>query len=223
MRTTERPDESLSTDTLRVISFGYFGKSWQFRNCTLLCTKRCKQKVLIRRDQDVDQMGGCCADAARQKRKPRSEGLADAGCNHGCGDALQLRRRNEGAGTARATRDTPDPRDSATADARYPHKLRLKPQFAKMRNLNVPKRSVMIAGHRTSVSLETAFWDCLKEIATDRGTTVAELIAAIDQNRSQSNLSSAIRLFVLEYFQNKAATVSAGQTRRKSEDTPPVR
>jgi predicted DNA-binding ribbon-helix-helix protein len=92
-----------------------------------------------------------------------------------------------------------------------------------MRNLNVPKRSVMIAGHRTSVSLEKAFWDCLKEIAADRGTTVAELIAEIDQKRSQSNLSSAIRLFVLEYFQNKAATVSADRTRRKSEGTPPVR
>lgn len=59
------------------------------------------------------------------------------------------------------------------------------------------KHSVRIAGHATSVSLEPAFWEALCEIAARRGTPVNNLLAAIDAERS-GNLSSAIRLFVLE-------------------------
>jgi predicted DNA-binding ribbon-helix-helix protein len=59
------------------------------------------------------------------------------------------------------------------------------------------KRSVRIAGHATSVSLEPAFWEALCEIAARRGVPVNNLLAAIDAERS-GNLSSAIRLFVLE-------------------------
>jgi predicted DNA-binding ribbon-helix-helix protein len=59
------------------------------------------------------------------------------------------------------------------------------------------KRSVMIQGHRTSLSLEQPFWDALKEIATRRGTSLARLIAEIDASRS-GNLSSAARVFVLD-------------------------
>jgi predicted DNA-binding ribbon-helix-helix protein len=55
----------------------------------------------------------------------------------------------------------------------------------------VSKRSVVIAGHKTSVSLEDEFWNSLKQIARSRGMTVAELIAAIDGNRQRANLSSA--------------------------------
>jgi predicted DNA-binding ribbon-helix-helix protein len=65
---------------------------------------------------------------------------------------------------------------------------------------NVPwkmrKRSVVIAGHRTSVSLEDAFWDSLKSIAGQRGETVNQIVTQIDSQRS-GNLSRAIRLFVL--------------------------
>ena len=61
----------------------------------------------------------------------------------------------------------------------------------------VRKRSVMIAGHRTSVSLETAFWDALREIAGTRDQSVQSLIGAIDAGRGEQNLSSAIRVFVL--------------------------
>ena len=61
----------------------------------------------------------------------------------------------------------------------------------------VAKRSIVIAGHKTSVSLEDEFWNSLKEIAGERGMTVAELVAAIDADRQHTNLSSAIRLFVL--------------------------
>lgn len=58
------------------------------------------------------------------------------------------------------------------------------------------KRSIVIAGHATSVSLEQAFWDELKAIADARGTSVNQLVAEIDAGRA-GNLSSAIRLFVL--------------------------
>ena len=59
------------------------------------------------------------------------------------------------------------------------------------------KRSVVIAGHRTSGSLENAFWDSLKSIAGQRGETVNQIVTRIDGQRS-GTLSSAIRLFVLE-------------------------
>jgi predicted DNA-binding ribbon-helix-helix protein len=62
----------------------------------------------------------------------------------------------------------------------------------------VVKRSIVIAGHRTSVSMEQPFWDQLKRIAGERGVSVAGLIAEIDQGRKRQNLSSAIRIFVLE-------------------------
>jgi predicted DNA-binding ribbon-helix-helix protein len=64
----------------------------------------------------------------------------------------------------------------------------------------VVKRSIVIAGHKTSVSLEDAFWDALKEIATVRNATLSEVVAGIDASRSQGNLSSAIRLFVLNHY-----------------------
>jgi predicted DNA-binding ribbon-helix-helix protein len=64
----------------------------------------------------------------------------------------------------------------------------------------VVKRSIVIAGHKTSVSLEDAFWKGLKEIAGDRNVTLSDLVATIDTDRRQGNLSSAIRLFVLDYY-----------------------
>jgi len=62
----------------------------------------------------------------------------------------------------------------------------------------VVKRSIVIAGHKTSVSLEDAFWDTLKDIATLKDKTLSDLVADIDSTRLQGNLSSAIRLYVLE-------------------------
>jgi predicted DNA-binding ribbon-helix-helix protein len=62
----------------------------------------------------------------------------------------------------------------------------------------VKKRSVVVQEHKTSVSLEDVFWDSLKEIASSRQTGLAELVNAIDAERRQNNLSSAIRLFVLD-------------------------
>lgn len=61
----------------------------------------------------------------------------------------------------------------------------------------VSKRSVMIAGHRTSVSLEDPFWAALRAIAAGRNESVQALVGAIDEGRGAQNLSSAIRVFVL--------------------------
>lgn len=61
----------------------------------------------------------------------------------------------------------------------------------------VIKRSLAIAGHRTSISLEDAFWEGLRQLADERKLSVAALVAEIDAARGASNLSSAIRVFVL--------------------------
>jgi predicted DNA-binding ribbon-helix-helix protein len=64
----------------------------------------------------------------------------------------------------------------------------------------VVKRSIVIAGHKTSVSLEDAFWKGLKEIANGRELTLSDMVASIDTDRRHGNLSSAIRLFVLDHY-----------------------
>jgi predicted DNA-binding ribbon-helix-helix protein len=65
---------------------------------------------------------------------------------------------------------------------------------------HVVKRSIVIAGHKTSVSLEDPFWNALKGIATHRDTTLSDLVAEVDSGRGhQGNLSSALRLYVLEH------------------------
>jgi predicted DNA-binding ribbon-helix-helix protein len=68
----------------------------------------------------------------------------------------------------------------------------------------VVKRSVVVAGHKTSVSLEEAFWNGMKEISGERSMTLSELVGEIDTKRQQGNLSSAIRLFVLDHFRGSA-------------------
>jgi predicted DNA-binding ribbon-helix-helix protein len=67
----------------------------------------------------------------------------------------------------------------------------------------VVKRSIVIAGHKTSVSLEDAFWTGLKDIAAGRGMTLSDLVATIDTERQHGNLSSAIRLFVLDFYRSQ--------------------
>jgi predicted DNA-binding ribbon-helix-helix protein len=65
-------------------------------------------------------------------------------------------------------------------------------------NARVVKRSLVIAGHRTSISIEDAFWRRLRRIALERGQSLNGLAAAVDAARGDANLSSAIRVFVLE-------------------------
>jgi len=66
----------------------------------------------------------------------------------------------------------------------------------------VIKRSIVIGGHKTSVSLEDAFWKGLKEIARGRDMALSEMVAGIDSERNHGNLSSALRLFVLDHYRN---------------------
>jgi len=69
----------------------------------------------------------------------------------------------------------------------------------------VVKRSIVVSGHKTSVSLEDAFWSGIKEIASGRNITLSDLVTAVDSERQQGNLSSAIRLFVLDFYRNQLA------------------
>ena len=76
----------------------------------------------------------------------------------------------------------------------------------------VVKRSIVIAGHKTSVSLEDAFWKGLKEIATGRHLTLSEIVGAIDSGRAQGNLSSALRLFVLDHYRTQISMEAEGRS-----------
>ncbi len=75
---------------------------------------------------------------------------------------------------------------------------------------SIVKRSVVIDGHKTSVSLEDAFWTDLKNIAHSEQTTLSGLITNIDQTR-EGNLSSAIRLFVLDHLRNEDKRIEAAK------------
>lgn len=77
----------------------------------------------------------------------------------------------------------------------------------------VVKRSIVIAGHKTSVSLEDAFWKGLKEIADARNMTLSDLVASIDSQRRHGNLSSAIRLFVLDHYRAQSTDKDTRQMR----------
>ena len=67
----------------------------------------------------------------------------------------------------------------------------------------IVKRSIVIAGHKTSISLEDAFWEGLKEIASKRFMTLSDLVTAVDSERQNGNLSSTIRLFVLDFYRDQ--------------------
>ena len=83
----------------------------------------------------------------------------------------------------------------------------------------VVKHSVVIDGHKTSVSLEDAFWSSLKKIAHAQGVTLGQTVAEIDKARQRANLSSAIRLFVLEYFRSQGTNAAVINDLIKGEDS----
>jgi predicted DNA-binding ribbon-helix-helix protein len=93
-----------------------------------------------------------------------------------------------------ALRRLPDPKDAAADVAR--------------------KRSIMIAGHPTSVSLEPPFWEALKRIAAARGQSLSALVEEIDRERT-GNLSSAIRVFVLAAASERATPRERGDEQRE--------
>jgi predicted DNA-binding ribbon-helix-helix protein len=76
----------------------------------------------------------------------------------------------------------------------------------------VVKRSIAVDGHKTSVTLEEAFWNGLKEIASDRHLSMSELVSVIDAGRLNANLSSAIRLFVLDHYRTMTEAAAGKQT-----------
>jgi predicted DNA-binding ribbon-helix-helix protein len=79
----------------------------------------------------------------------------------------------------------------------------------------VIKRSMVIDGRKTSISLEDAFWECLRKIADERGNAVSHLVANIDANRETVNLSSCLRVFVLEFYKNQSAQQSQAFQQRE--------
>jgi predicted DNA-binding ribbon-helix-helix protein len=81
----------------------------------------------------------------------------------------------------------------------------------------VVKRSIIIAGHKTSVSMEDAFWNALKEIGKKQKTTISSLVADIDTRRRHTNLSSAIRLFVLDHVCSQISAISIDHIRANKE------
>ena len=81
-------------------------------------------------------------------------------------------------------------------------------QHPHIKKSHVIKRSILINGHKTSVSLENEFWQGLREIADHNYASVAMLVEQIDHDRNTCNLSSAIRVFVFKYFQEKFANCS---------------
>jgi predicted DNA-binding ribbon-helix-helix protein len=83
----------------------------------------------------------------------------------------------------------------------------------------IVKRSIVVAGHKTSISLEDDFWRALKEIAARRNMRLSELVTTIDSGRPHTNLSSAIRLFVLDFFRLELDAMRARRPQRKDHST----
>jgi len=72
-----------------------------------------------------------------------------------------------------------------------------------MKKSQVVKRSIVVGGHKTSVSLEDEFWAALKKIALTHRVTLSDLVGSIDSQRQHGNLSSAVRLFVLNHYRQR--------------------
>lgn len=84
----------------------------------------------------------------------------------------------------------------------------------------IVKRSIVIAGHKTSISLEDDFWQALKQIAARRNMRLSELVTSIDADRVSANLSSAIRIFVLGFFRMELDAMRSRRSPRKEPSTP---
>jgi predicted DNA-binding ribbon-helix-helix protein len=86
----------------------------------------------------------------------------------------------------------------------------------------IVKRSIVVNGHKTSVSLEDEFWSALKVIAGRRLMNLSELVTAIDGQRQHGNLSSAIRLFVLDFYRSQASDIRPDDNLREVLQAPQV-
>jgi predicted DNA-binding ribbon-helix-helix protein len=97
-------------------------------------------------------------------------------------------------------------------------------QAVKRLKRTIVKRSVVVSGRQTSVTVEDSFWEGLTEIANERRISVPALVTIINAERNHSNLSSAIRLFVLRHYQDQAerALVALDQAKeRQTTEAPP--
>jgi len=101
-----------------------------------------------------------------------------------------------------------NPRCSRVFNAKITHSISRRPSL-------VIKRSIVIDGHKTSVSLEDVFWNALKDIAHERREPLFHLVTSINANRQSANLSSAIRVYVLWYYMDQSARRRAMFERRK--------
>ena len=84
----------------------------------------------------------------------------------------------------------------------------------------ITKRSVVIGGHKTSVSLEDPFWSAVREIAGAQEMSVSSLLRQIDLARHNSNLSSAIRVFVLENLHTQQSAMAHNGTTNRHDSAP---
>jgi predicted DNA-binding ribbon-helix-helix protein len=74
------------------------------------------------------------------------------------------------------------------------------------------KHSVVVSGHKTSISLEDEFWESLREIAKGRSVLVSQLVTAIDEEQNSTNLSSAVRLFILRHYRGQLKSLADVRT-----------
>jgi predicted DNA-binding ribbon-helix-helix protein len=88
--------------------------------------------------------------------------------------------------------------------------------MSKRRKSLIVKRSILIAGRKTGVSVEDAFWKGLKEVAADRNMTPSDLVTTINSKRERDNLSSAVRLFVLDHYRRQAVRLLRKGRRAKA-------
>ena len=86
----------------------------------------------------------------------------------------------------------------------------------------VIKHSISLAGHNTSVTLENQFWDGLREIAQNENISITTLIERIDTDRIGSNLSSSVRLFVLNHYKTRSQLAPSHITPNVGESAPPL-
>jgi predicted DNA-binding ribbon-helix-helix protein len=137
---------------------------------------------------------------------PRAYGLPGAFSRHNQSRSVVFRQQIPAMSARRLVRGNNILRRSLPCErvVKFPRRRRrrssgrfMKSQLQKSLNA---KRSVVIGGHKTSVSLEDAFWKGFNEIAASRNMTLSDLLATIDSDRQHGNLSSAIRLFVLDHY-----------------------
>src|ERR1700681_733118 len=145
--------------------------------------------------------------------------LHDGGEHGGCGQPETIQEAHRARTVGQTGRGQPEAvwphqvgaRSGATAHQARGRFAGSAPARRRGRVMKSPvvKRSIVVAGHKTGVSLEEAFWNGMKEISRLRDMTLSELVGEVDSIRQQGNLSSAIRLFVLDYFRTRANSAAS--------------